>query len=75
MLYDQASLVNDGLFIHLLDLYLVGRLLFSIGYAFGTLIGHQSLRATGFGFTIACIAISGTHLIGFDLIGAFKNIL
>lgn len=46
-----------GLLVGLVDLYLVGRILFSFGYVVGTAIGHQSLRSVGMGL------IFGTTLI------------
>lgn len=62
------------LFIPVIDLYVVGRLLFAVGYGVGTLVGQQSLRAIGFGMIVASIAILGAQIFEYDLLGFYKNL-
>ena len=69
------KLVIKNLFLPLLDFYIVGRILFAVGYGFGTAIGFQSLRAVGFGFIVACITIAGAEYLEADMLSHFKHII
>jgi hypothetical protein len=49
-------------------LFMIGRVLFSIGYVFGAGIGLQSLRLTGLGLTYGPIIIIFAEISGHSII-------
>lgn len=51
------------------DIYIIGRLLFSIGYTIGTLIGYQSFRAIGHGLTFGPIVVILGEIVGKSIVG------
>ena len=67
----QGEITQQKLHVPLFDLFLVGRILFSLGYSIGTSLGYQSFRAYGFGFTVACIAITLSFNQNFELLKTF----
>lgn len=56
----------------LVDLYLVGRVLFSIGYVIGAGIGLQSFRAIGFGLSFGPTIVIAGEAFGHSLVWMFK---
>jgi hypothetical protein len=55
-----------------MEIFIWGRVLFSVGYALGTIIGQQSLRSYGFGLCVGSLVALFTPLVDFDFIAVFK---
>ena len=53
------------------DLFIIGRMLFSVGYVMGAIIGHQSFRAVGFGICLGCCVIMIGEALNFSLVQYF----
>ena len=56
----------------ILELYVVGRVVFSVGYLIGTAVNMQYLRSFGFGLTVASLLAVTVHRFGIDLIANFN---
>lgn len=50
------------------DIFIIGRLVFSIGYTIGTLIGYQSFRAIGFGLTFGPTVVILGEVVGKSIV-------
>jgi hypothetical protein len=50
------------------DIFIIGRLVFSIGYTIGTLIGYQSFRAIGFGLTFGPTIVILGEVVGKSIV-------
>lgn len=57
ILYDKEAIIKTKLEVIIVDLFLLSRLIFSVGYVLGAAIGHQSFRAVGFGLTLTCVVL------------------
>lgn len=66
-LYNRDQVRRSGYELELIDLFLIGRVLFSFGYTIGTVIGHQSLRSVGFGLTISSIFMLTSQIFGLGM--------
>jgi hypothetical protein len=61
--YDRTKL-PEGLEVRLVDVFLLGRVVFSVGYIMGAVVGHQVLRAFGFGFTFMSVCYVLKEIVG-----------
>lgn len=71
-LYDHEKLDSTGHHIQLIDLFLLSRVVFSIGYILGATVGHQSIRLLGFTVSIVCCFIMVGEVMGVSLIRFLK---
>lgn len=55
----------------LLETFLYGRILFSVGYLFGTFINMESFRTLGVTLSIVSIVIGLSSIYGFDIFNYF----
>lgn len=75
LLYYKAINENDAnrrLQIAVTDLFLLGRLIFSIGYTIGTLIGYQSFRGIGFRLSLGAVLIIFGEISGYSIVNYLK---
>lgn len=56
----------------MIDLFLVSRTVFSLGYILGAIIGHQSIRLVGFTLSMACCLIMVGEVLGISIIKYLK---
>lgn len=63
---------GTGIDVSLIDMFLVGRILFSIGYTVGAVVGHQSFRSVGFGLGFGSIIIMVTEVLNYSILEHFK---
>jgi hypothetical protein len=68
ILYDRSKVRSTGLEVELVDMFLLSRVIFSIGYIVGTAAKYQSLRAIGFGITFTCVTVVISLIFGIDMI-------
>lgn len=66
------DIYTEGQVLQLAELFLWGRVIFSVGYLLGTAIGVQSLRSYGFGLNIGSLAALITPFFGTNFLNSFK---
>lgn len=71
-LYSPKAIEKTGYHIELIDLFLLSRVVFSIGYILGATIGHQSIRLLGFTVSIVSCLIMVGEVMGVSLIKYLK---
>lgn len=71
-LYNHKAIQNTGFEVALIDLFLLSRTVFSLGYILGAIIGHQSIRLMGFTISITCCIIMVGEVFGMSIIKYLK---
>lgn len=66
------DIYTEGQVLQLAELFLWGRVIFSAGYLFGTVIGVQSLRSYGFGLNIGSLVALITPFFHTNFLNSFK---
>jgi hypothetical protein len=69
---NYQRIYSDAQILLIIELFIWGRMIFSIGYAFGTWIGAQSLRSFGFGLCIGSLMTLFLSIVDINFIEAFK---
>lgn len=69
---DHSSLIPSHSLLHVLELFVWGRIIFAVGYFLGTLIEVQSLRSYGFGLCIGSLAVLISSHFHSDFLAHFK---
>jgi uncharacterized membrane-anchored protein len=69
---DHSALIPPNSLLHVLELFVWGRIIFAVGYFLGTLIDVQSLRSYGFGLCIGSLAVLVSSHFHSDFLAHFK---
>ena len=70
---DGKVFVGTNLMVLLVDLFFVGRILFSFGYVIGAAVGLQSFRAVGFGLSFGPLIVIAAEISGHSMAWMFKR--
>lgn len=70
--WDIEGLLRTKLLMNLVDVFLVGRVLFTIGYMVGVAAGFESFRSIGFGLTLAPVVAVSSIVFKFRFIEYFS---
>jgi hypothetical protein len=69
---NYQKIYSEEQVLQIIELFLWGRIVFSIGYIIGTYVGVQSLRSYGFGLCVASLISLFSPLAEYNFIDAFK---